>query len=126
MDEPEPDPGAQRPGRSGEDLAAAYLREKGIAILERNYRCRAGEIDIVARDGGVVVFVEVKERRSESHGTAVEAVTWRKRQRIVRAARVYAAVHQLADAPVRFDVLAIDWGPSGPRVRHDAGAFGED
>jgi putative endonuclease len=96
-----------------------------MAILARNYRCRAGEIDLVARDGATVVFVEVKERRSESHGTAVEAVTWRKRQRIVRAARVYASVNQLSDAPVRFDVLAIDWTPSGPRVRHDAGAFGE-
>lgn len=121
MDEPR----AARPGRSGEDLAAAYLQRKGMAILARNYRCRAGEIDLVARDGAVVVFVEVKERRSESHGTAVEAVTWRKRQRVLRAARVYASVNGLTDAPVRFDVLAIDWVASGPRVRHDAGAFGE-
>jgi putative endonuclease len=96
-----------------------------MVILARNYRCRVGEIDLVARDGPVVVFVEVKERRSDSHGTAVEAVTWRKRQRIVRAARIYATVNGLADAPVRFDVLAIDWTPSGPRVRHDAGAFDE-
>jgi len=118
--------GDPRPGRAGEDLAAEYLRRKGLAILDRNYRCRAGEIDIVARDGEVVVFVEVKERRSTSHGTAVEAVTWRKRQRILRAARAYAAVHRMADVAVRFDVLAIDWAPAGPLVRHDAGAFGEE
>ena len=80
-------------GPPGEDLACRLPAAEGLAILERNYRCRAGEIDIVARDGGVVVFVEVKERRSESHGTAVEAVTWRKRRRIVRAARLYAAAH---------------------------------
>jgi putative endonuclease len=115
-----------RPGRSGEELAADYLRRAGLRILACNYRCSTGEIDIVAQDGPVVVFVEVKERRSASHGTAVEAVTWQKRRRIVRAARSYAAVHRLADAPVRFDVVAIDWEPKGPRVRHDAGAFGED
>jgi putative endonuclease len=96
-----------------------------MKVLARNYRCRSGEIDIVAEDGGTVVFVEVKERRGDSHGSAVEAVTPEKRRRIVRAARVYAARHGLSESPLRFDVLAIDWGPDGPRVRHDAGAFGE-
>ena len=80
----------------------------------------------MAEDGRTVVFVEVKERTGESHGRAVEAVTPAKRRRIVRAARIYAAMHGLSDAPLRFDVVAIDWGPDGPRVRHDAGAFGED
>jgi putative endonuclease len=115
-----------RRGRSGEDLAAEYLRRQGMTILARNYRCRTGEIDLVARHGGVVVYVEVKERRTASHGTAIEAVTWAKRQRIVRAARAFAATHHLADTPTRFDVVAIDWRPSGPQLRHDAGAFGED
>jgi putative endonuclease len=96
-----------------------------MKVLARNYRCRSGEIDIVAYDRGTVVFVEVKERRSSSHGSAVEAVTLEKRRRVVRAARVYAATHGLSESPIRFDVLAIDWGPEGPRVRHDAGAFGE-
>ncbi len=96
-----------------------------MKVLARNFRCRSGEIDIVADDGGTVVFVEVKERRGDSHGSAVEAVTPAKRRRVVRAARVYAATHGLSESPVRFDVLAIDWGPEGPRVRHDAGAFGE-
>jgi putative endonuclease len=96
-----------------------------MKILARNYRSRGGEIDIVADDRGTLVFVEVKERSSESHGSAVEAVTRAKRRRVVGAARAYAAAYGLANSLVRFDVLAIDWGPDGPRVRHDAGAFGE-
>jgi putative endonuclease len=119
-------PGEPRPGSSGETLAAQFLRRKGMVVLARNYRCRAGEIDLVARDGDAVVFVEVKERTGRSHGTAVEAVTWSKRRRIVRAARVYASAHGLTESPLRFDVVAIDWDPQGPLVRHDAGAFAED
>jgi putative endonuclease len=122
---PSPRPAGPHRGDAGEDLACEHLRAKGLRLLARNYRCRSGEIDIVADDRGTVVFVEVKERRSDSHGSAVEAVTPTKRRRVVRAARVYAATHGLSDSPVRFDVLAIDWGPDGPRVRHDAGAFGE-
>ncbi len=114
------------PGRSGEDLACAHLRGLGLRVVERNFRCRVGEIDVVARDGDVVVFVEVKERRGASHGTAVESVSAGKRQRLVRAARLYAARHGLSEGGLRFDVVAIDWGPEGPRIRHEAGAFGED
>jgi putative endonuclease len=112
-------------GDSGEELACEHLRRCGLKVLARNFRCRAGEIDVVAEDRGTVVFVEVKERRGESHGSAVEAVTPAKRRKVIRAARVYAAIHGLSEAPLRFDVVAIDWGPVGPRVRHFAGAFGE-
>jgi putative endonuclease len=80
-------------------------------------------VDVVAKDGETLVFVEVKERRSDSHGSAVEAVTLQKRRRIVRAARVYAASRGLSETPIRFDVVAIDWDPEGPRLRHDEGAF---
>lgn len=73
----------------------------------------------------MLVFVEVKERRGESHGTAVEAVTAQKRVRVVQAARIYAATRGLSEAPIRFDVVAIDWGAEGHRIRHDEGAFGE-
>ena len=111
-------------GRPGEDLACEHLRRKGLRILERNYRCRVGEIDVVADDRGTLVFVEVKERRGDSHGTAVEAVTAQKQSRVVRAARIYAASRGLSEQAVRFDVVAIDWGPEGPRLRHDQGAFG--
>jgi putative endonuclease len=112
-------------GEPGEELACAHLRARGMKVLARNYRCRSGEIDVIAEDGGTLVFVEVKERRGDSHGSAVEAVTAEKRRRVVRAARVYAATHGRSESPIRFDVLAIDWSAEGPRVRHDAGAFGE-
>jgi putative endonuclease len=115
----------RRPGGAGEDLACEHLARRGLRVLARNYRCRAGEIDVVAADGTTIVFVEVKERRSDSHGTAVEAVTPSKRRRVVRAARHWAACHGAQGCSFRFDVVSIDWGPEGPRVRHDEGAFGE-
>jgi putative endonuclease len=123
---PVPDPGGRRLGAAGEDLACAHLQRLGLEVLERNFRCRAGEIDVVARDGDTVVFVEVKERSGASHGQAVEAVTGPKRLRVVRAARVYAASRGLSEAPLRFDVVAIDWTPEGPRVRHETGAFDDE
>jgi putative endonuclease len=110
-------------GRAGEDLACAHLRGLGFRILERNYRCRAGEIDVVARDGGTWVFVEVKERGDPSHGEAVEAVTPAKRLRVVRAARLWAAAHGTSEASVRFDVVAIDRTGEKTRIRHERGAF---
>jgi putative endonuclease len=78
---------------------------------------------VVAQDRGTLVFVEVKERRGDSHGLAVEAVTARKRARVVRAARLYAATKGLSESEIRFDVVAIDWGAEGPVVRHEEGAF---
>ncbi len=114
---------ALRPGQAGEDLACAYLERTGLVVVERNFRCRAGEIDVIARDGASVVFVEVKERTGASHGSAIEAVTPAKRLRIVRAARLYAAQHSLSDSALRFDVVAIDRGPGEPQIRHDKGAF---
>jgi putative endonuclease len=69
--------------------------------------------------------VEVRERGGDSHGSAVESVTGLKRRKIVRAAHVYTATRGLTESPVRFDVVAIDWGPEGLRVRHDEGAFAE-
>ena len=92
-------------------------------ILERNYRCRTGEIDVVARDEDTLVFVEVKERGDASHGGAVEAVTGPKRRRVIRAAQHWAAVHHESESRVRFDVVAIDWGPEGPTIRHERAAF---
>lgn len=115
----------RRPGGAGEDLACEHLARRGLRVLARNYRCRAGEIDVVAAEGTTIVFVEVKERRSDSHGAAVEAVTAAKRERVVRAARHWAARHGAQGLSFRFDVVSIDWGPEGPRVRHDEGAFGE-
>jgi putative endonuclease len=110
-------------GASGEELACRYLVKRGFVVVERNYRCRVGEIDVVARDGDTFVFVEVKERGDASHGAAVEAVTVSKRRRVIRAAQLWAASHGASESPIRFDVVAIDWEGQQPVVRHDRGAF---
>jgi putative endonuclease len=110
-------------GTAGEERACAHLQRQGLAILERNFRCLVGEIDIVAREGTTVVFVEVKERGDATHGAALEAVTPAKRRRVIRAARIWAAQHGASESAVRFDVVGIDWSPQGPVVRHERGAF---
>jgi len=120
---------AEPPGRAGESLACVYLEGQGYVILERNFRCRSGEVDVVARDGDVTVFVEVKERHGQSHGEGFEAVTFGKRRRVIRAARLYAASHGISERPVRFDVVSIDWRPgegADPLIRHDPSAFDSD
>ena len=120
-------PASPRPGEAGESLACRHLEARGFVVLARNFRCRSGEVDVVARDGDTTVFVEVKERAGVSHGEAYEAVTLGKRRRIVRAARLYAAARGLSESPLRFDVVCIDWADDGrPRIRHDAGAFDAD
>ena len=113
-------------GEAGEDLACAHLLAQGYQIVERNYRCRSGEVDIVARHGEETVFVEVKERRGDSHGGGVDAVTYGKRRRVVRAARLYAASRGLFERPIRFDVVSIDRADGRARVRHDQDAFDVD
>jgi putative endonuclease len=112
-----------RPGQAGEDLACEYLLTHGYRIRARNFRCRGGELDVVAERAGVTVFVEVKERRSSRHGEGFEHVTWAKRQRLLQAARLYASRHGLSESPLRFDVVSIDWKDGRPHVRHDQGAF---
>lgn len=115
-----------RAGAEGEDLACRHLRSKGYAILARNFRCRSGEVDVVARDGAVTVFVEVKHRRGGAHGAGYESVTFGKRHRIVRAARLFACARGLSEAPLRFDVVSIDEVDGRPQIRHDVGAFDVD
>ena len=94
-------------GISGENLACDALARQGYAILARRYRTRVGEIDIVAQDGETLVFVEVKTRTSEDFGVPAEAVTWRKRRRIVTMARWYLAEHSLHGCLCRFDVVTV-------------------
>jgi putative endonuclease len=97
-----------RPGREGEDAAAAYLRTRGYRILERNYRCPPGEIDIIAEHAGVLCFVEVKSRSSLAYGSPAEAVNRAKQRHITRAAAYYLqARRQGADVACRFDVVAV-------------------
>lgn len=94
-------------GRLGEEAAVAILRRRGYAILERNVRCGRVELDIVARDGACLVFVEVKARWSDRFGAPEEAVTRTKRRNLVRAAHAYLEQRGLGDGPWRIDVLAL-------------------
>lgn len=94
-------------GATSEDRAAHHLAREGMRIVERNYRCKLGELDIVARDGGVLVFVEVRSRRSAAFGSALEAVSRRKRQRVTRVAMQYLAYRRPRFETARFDVVAI-------------------
>ena len=113
----------ERPGQAGEDRACRYLAEHGYAVRARNFRCRTGEIDVVAEQDGVVVFVEVKERTSDGHGRGFESVTRAKRLRVIQAARLYASRFGLTEARLRFDVISIDWRDGRAHVRHDENAF---
>lgn len=103
-------------GISGEDLACAELQRRGYAIVERRYRTRFGEIDIIAKDGGTLVFVEVKARMTQEFGGAAAAMTGWKQRRIARMAADYLARRHLIDCPCRFDVVAIDFDDTEPRV----------
>jgi len=111
-----------RSGDSAEHLAAAFLERRGLTILERNYRCRLGEIDIVARSGALLVFVEVRARRSEAFGGAAASITTAKRRRIVAAARHYLAARK-AEPACRFDVVLVRGAEQ--RVEWLTDAFGE-
>jgi putative endonuclease len=94
-------------GISGENLACDALLRQGYAILARRYRTRVGEIDIVARDGETLVFVEVKTRTSEEYGVPAEAVTWRKQRRLVTMAKWYLSEQRLHGRLCRFDVATV-------------------
>lgn len=113
----------QQLGILGEELAVEELARRGYAILERRYRTASGEIDIVAEDAGTLVFVEVKARVSAEFGTAAEAVTRRKQQRLVRMAREYLTRNRIGDRPCRFDVVAIDDMEVAPRLEVYRHAF---
>lgn len=94
-------------GACYERKAAEFLQKKGYEILEMNFRSKAGEIDIVAKDGQYVVFCEVKYRSGSSAGSPLDAVDLRKQKVIFRSAGLYLAVHGLTNVPCRFDVIGI-------------------
>lgn len=109
----------RRIGAVGEQFAEMYLCERGAKVLARNYRAAGGEIDLIVKLDGYTVFVEVKQRSTDAHGTGAEAVDRRKQQRISRAALWYLKTNGLLDSKVRFDVVEI----MDRDVRHIAGAF---
>ena len=106
-------------GRRGEDVAVDYLISQGYKILNRNYSCKIGEIDVVAWDGEFVVFIEVKARADTSFGMPREAVNWRKQKTIIKVAEYWLYKNKRTGVPVRFDVVEILDG----NVSHITDAF---
>lgn len=106
-------------GSWAERKAALYLEEQGYKILQRNYRCRSGEVDLVCEDVGIIVFVEVRWRARSRYGYPEETITYDKLRNIVITARHYLATHKLEDRECRFDVVAI-LGDEAPQLQRDA------
>jgi putative endonuclease len=110
-------------GREGERLAELYLRKKGYKLVQRNYRCSGGELDLIVLDRRVIVFVEVKTRTGSGFGTPFEAVESRKQQRMIRAAQVFLAEKRLQQRDARFDVVGVSWPGREPVIEHIENAF---
>ena len=113
-------------GNLGEDAAVKYLKKKKYIILERNFNVQGGEIDIIAKKGDYVIFVEVKTRSNDDYGGGLEAVNYTKQQRILKAAQVY--MMNLGDVPVRFDVVVVNGFMKGKKfimgnIEHIENAF---
>lgn len=106
-------------GSAYESLAADYLKGKGYQILEKNYFCKIGEVDIIARLENTIVFVEVKYRKSRGHGNPLEAVNQAKMRKICRVADFYIMSHKLSEVSARFDVIGI----LGEEISHIENAF---
>ena len=106
-------------GTQYEERAAEYLIAQNYQILERNYRIRSGEIDIIARDVTVLVFIEVKYRKNDESGNPLEAVDIRKQRKIIKVARYYLYQKKYGDVPCRFDVIGI----CGSHIEHIKDAF---
>jgi putative endonuclease len=110
-------------GRDGERVAEQFLKQKGFKIVERNYRCAAGELDLIVLDRRVVVFVEVKTRTGLSYGTPLEAVAYRKQQKMIQAAQYFLSEKGLHQRDARFDVVGVSWPGREPVVEHIENAF---
>jgi len=106
-------------GDAGEELAARALRARGLVVVARKFRCRSGEIDLIARDGESLVFVEVKTRRGNRFGTPVEAVHPRKQRKLIQVAETYLQQQMLDDVDWRIDVVAVEMDARGHVQRVD-------
>jgi len=115
----------QRAARLGEQMAEEYLRLHGFDVVDRNVRSGRGEIDLIAREGGSIVFVEVKLRSGTDTAAPLAAVNWKKREDVARAATRWLQTHRLTDRPIRFDVVGITLGAGGGpfHVEHIRNAF---
>lgn len=110
-------------GRRGENIALDYLKNEGYIIIERNYRCYLGEIDIIAKEGGILAFVEVKSRRSRRFGTPQEAVGAKKQKKISMIAMFYLQEKKISDVNARFDIVAVYIDSGAPFVELIRDAF---
>jgi putative endonuclease len=110
-------------GKEGERIAEIFLRKKGYKLVERNYRCAAGELDLIMLDRRVIVFVEVKTRSGIRYGTPLEAVEVRKQQKMIYAAQFFLSAKRLSHREARFDVIGISWPGAQPSVEHIENAF---
>lgn len=119
-----PDPQRQL-GAEGEKLAAKFLKRRGYKIVQRNYRCKLGEIDIIASRKGILIFVEVKTRTTEEFGQPQHAITPAKKNQISKAALSYIRENNLARQSCQFDVIAIMFssGSRKPKIQHIENAF---
>jgi len=111
-------------GRYGERVAVDYLITQGMRLIERNWRCSAGEVDAILREGDTIVFAEVKTRRSVRFGTPADAVGWAKQTRLRRLAAIWLAQSDISATEVRFDLVSVRPQPAGAAdVEHLRGAF---
>ncbi len=111
-------------GKAGEDFTCEYLKKYGMYILARNYRAKKGEIDVIARDGNTIVFIEVKTRSNCAYGTAGEAVTYRKQQMIVKTAQWYIMQNNIKESDFRFDVAEVSANGANFSMNYLKNAFG--
>lgn len=111
-------------GRWGEERAAEYLHEKGLNIVEHNYRCPIGEMDLIAHQDDTLVFVEIKTRRSLNFGLPAESVTFKKQRKYLKIAQYYMKEKGIADVNCRFDVVEVMVTPDGScQFNHIINAF---
>jgi putative endonuclease len=110
-------------GKRGEDLACEELQRRGYSIVDRRFRTRCGELDIVAKEGDVIVFVEVKARSGCGFGSPVESLTWQKRRRLSAMAESYLFLKRLSGVACRFDVVSILESRGSRTVELIRGAF---
>ena len=110
-------------GQEGERIAERYLTKKGYRVVERNYRCPVGEVDLIALDRRVIVFVEVKTRHDRSFGGPLESVDPRKQRKMIKAALFFLSKHKLHQRDARFDVVGISFAGRSPMVEHIENAF---
>jgi putative endonuclease len=111
-------------GLRGEEIAASYLVDRGYKVVQRNWRCPAGELDIIMEDGSTLVFVEVRTRRGQQFGSAEESVTPAKQARLIELAQTYVQEKVPTNQSWRIDVVTVRLGPGLPQVNHIENAVG--